>query len=93
MAATKPGGAVTDKKEHGKRSGGHVAKNGKGHMKVVKRNLIQSGELAQRDLVNSGGDAGTSETSNHPKRSANARGSSSKGAGGAKGNGNRQHKF
>lgn len=82
---------TSEKKEHSKRSSGHAAKIGKSHLKVVKRNLIQSSELAQRDLANS--EAGPSEPSNGPKRGANARGSSSKGAGGAKGNGNRQHKF
>ena len=46
LVAAKLGAAVTEKKEHGKRSGGHAAKIGKGHMKVVKRNLIQSSELA-----------------------------------------------
>ena len=40
QVAAKPAGAATEKKEHSKRSSGHTAKIGKGHMKVVKRNLI-----------------------------------------------------
>lgn len=77
-------------------------------MKVIKRNLIQSSELASRDLTTATGavaanpaaDNGSGEghylavaTGAGPKRSSNARGSSSKGGAGAKGNGNRQHKF
>ena len=88
----------TEKKE--KRAG----KGGKGHVKVIKRNLIQSSELVSRELPSTqGGQIGANNadgvspglvaSSGPAKRSSNARGSSSKGGAGAKGNGGRQHKF
>jgi len=97
--------ALTEKKAE-KRSS-HAAKGGKSHGKVIKRNLIQSSELASRDMTAAAGATAThliAENGNGeshyqatatggPKRSSNARGSSSKGATGAKANGNRQHKF
>ena len=91
-AAAKPSASQTEKKAEGGKKSGHAAKIGKGGVKVVKRNLIQSSELAQRENGN-GNEGGSHEQSAGPKRSFNARGSSSKGGGGAKGNGNRQHKF